>query len=373
MSGTSGDGISSALIEVSSGRSRPRLLAHRTDPYPAVLRKRLLAAAENVEADELGALGTVLGQRLAESTLRLLLKAGVAAREITAVGSHGHTLRHRPSGPPGRPRAERFTLQIGEPSWIVERTGIPAVADFRPRDLAAGGQGAPLVPFLDWRLWRDRRRSRIALNLGGIANLTLLPAGAAWQDLLAFDTGPGNMVLDALAQRFSASRRWFDRGGALAARGSVDRRLVTDLLRHPFFARRPPKSCGREEFGGPFVAELLKRGRRLNQADLLASATALTVESIARSIERFCLPRAAVRDLIVSGGGTRNRTLMRWLGRRLPYLRVLTSDELGLPSEAKEAVAFALLAEATWRGAAGNLPGATGARHPVVLGKILRN
>jgi len=372
MSGTSCDGISSALIE------RPRagalrLLGYRTDPYPAALRRRLRAAAENAEADEVGALGTVLGRRLADAALALLRQAGVAPSEVAAIGSHGHTLRHRPAGPPGRGARERFTLQIGEPSWIVERTGITTVSDFRPRDLAAGGEGAPLVPYLDWKLWTDPRRGRIALNLGGIANLTLLPAGATATEVLAFDTGPGNMVLDALAFHFSAGRRWFDRGGALAARGRSDARLLDALLRHPYFVRRPPKSCGREQFGSRFVADLLRRARRLPPADVMATALALTVESIARAIERFCLRRAAVEQLIVSGGGARNPTLLGGLARRLPALEVQTSAALGLPAEAKESVAFALLAEATLRGAPGNLPGATGARHAAPLGKILRS
>jgi anhydro-N-acetylmuramic acid kinase len=286
------------------------------------------------------------------------------------VGCHGQTLYHQ--GEPAVFLGKRIacTWQSGEGAVLAARLGVPVVSDFRPADMAAGGKGAPLVPFLDYLVFRDRRAGRIVQNLGGIANVTAIPAAAEPGDVLAFDTGPGNMVIDQLAQLLFDQP--YDRHGAIAAAGTILQPLLEELLRRPYFRRLPPKTAGREEFGREFARELVRRRAGASKADLIATATALTAHSIARALKRFILPGAKYRDYIVSGGGSRNKTLMRMLEETVTRLglRLRHSDDFGIPSQAKEAVAFALLAYQTWHRRPGNIPSATGARQPVVLGKI---
>jgi anhydro-N-acetylmuramic acid kinase len=268
------------------------------------------------------------------------------------------------------------TMQIGEAAVIAERTGVITVSDLRPADMAAGGQGAPLVPFVDYLLYRDARRGRVALNIGGIANLTVIPARAQPEDVFAFDTGPGNMVMDALARHFSGGKKRFDRDASLARRGHLDSLLLARWLADPFFRLPPPKSAGREQFGAEYVKTGLdwRKRPRTRQAmrpeDLLHTATVLTAVTISDAFRRWVLPRARVEQLIVSGGGARNPLLMAQLEANLPGIEILRSGDFGIPENAKEAFAFAVLANETWRGRAGNLPAATGARHRTVLGKI---
>jgi anhydro-N-acetylmuramic acid kinase len=257
------------------------------------------------------------------------------------------------------------TLQIGEPAVIAARTGVPVVADFRPADIAAGGEGAPLVPFVDYLLYRSPRVNRVALNIGGISNITSIPAGGGPDEVVAFDTGPGNMILDTLATRFSGGRERYDRNGRLAAHGRADLPLLRELLADPYFRRRPPKSAGREQYGAEFVTRLL--GSRLARADLMATAAAFTAASIALGIRRFA---AWPGELVVSGGGLRNPQVMARLAAFLPGVRLRTSNDFGIDSDAKEAIAFAVLGHETWRRRPANLPSATGARNPVILGKI---
>ncbi len=259
------------------------------------------------------------------------------------------------------------TLQIGEAAVIAERTGIPVVSDFRERDIAAGGQGAPLVPFVDYLLFRHKKRGRVALNIGGIANFTYLPAGAKPEDVIAFDTGPGNMVMDALVTELTEGKQTFDRGGKIAAKGRVNHGLLDRLLADQYYSRQPPKSAGREQYGREFIAELKNSGLAL--PDLISTATALTAATIAMGIRQFA---AGAEEMIVSGGGVHNRQLMGNLQALLPGLRFSTTGEHGIDGDAKEAVAFAVLAHRTWHGKTGNLPSATGARHAVVLGTITR-
>jgi anhydro-N-acetylmuramic acid kinase len=279
---------------------------------------------------------------------------------VELIGCHGQTIYHE---------GGRNTLQIGEPAILAERAGAPVVSNFRARDIAAGGQGAPLVPYLDYVLFRHPRRTRIALNIGGIANLTVIPPGAQLEDLVAFDTGPGNMVIDALAREATAGRQNYDRGGRIAARGTVDRRLLDELLRDPYYRRRPPKSAGREQYGAAFVERMKRSGRPIE--DLVATATVLTAATIARAvIEQTREPRPAPIDLIVSGGGGHNPQIMAHLAGFLPGIGVASSSDYGIDADAKEAIAFAVLAYATWRGRPSNVPSATGARRPVVLGSI---
>jgi anhydro-N-acetylmuramic acid kinase len=260
------------------------------------------------------------------------------------------------------------TLQIGDGSVVAERTGIPVISDFRTRDMAAGGGGAPLVPFVDYLLFRHPRRGRVALNIGGIANVTAIPPAARPDDVLAFDTGPGNMVVDALVSLYSDGRMKFDRGGKIATAGRVNQPLLRLLLRNSFFRQPPPKTAGREQFGRDFVVRLLDSGLPLK--DLIATATALTAGAVSTAIGRFVRPRMRVDDLVVSGGGVHNPRIMAYLAAFLPGVAIRSSDEFGIDADGKEAIAFAILAYETWHKRPSNVPSATGAKRAVVLGKI---
>jgi anhydro-N-acetylmuramic acid kinase len=264
------------------------------------------------------------------------------------------------------------TLQIAEPAVIAERTGVPVVADFRTADVAAGGQGAPLVPMVDYLLLRHRRKGTVALNIGGIANVTVIPAKAKPLDIVGFDTGPGNMVSDALVRHFTGDREHYDAGGRVAALGRVNEPLLADALCHPFFSQPPPKSAGREQFGQDFVDRYFLPRRRARFEDLLRTSLELTARTIAGALARFVFPGRKIDRLIVSGGGAYNRLLMKRLAELLPHLTVELSDRYGLPVDAKEAIAFAILADRTRHGLPGNLPSVTGARRAVVLGKIVQ-
>ena len=367
MSGTSADGINVALVELSGRRPRWRLIGHTESPFPPAVRRAILAAmnAESARVADLARLNFLLGELYAEAVLR-------AARKFKArlqlIGCHGQTLYHQGEAQPFLGRRLAVTWQTGEAAVIAARTGVPVVSDFRPADMAAGGKGAPLVPFLDYLLYRDARAGRIVQNIGGIANLTAIPAAAAPGQVVAFDTGPGNMVMDAVMERLF--RQPFDREGRVAARGRVLDEVVSEILRQPFFRRRPPKTAGREEFGREFVNRFLARCGRARKEDVVAAATALTARSIADAFRRFLAGRFA--ELIVSGGGARNPTLMTMLEEQVASLglRLRRSDDFGLPAEAKEAVAFALLAYQTWHQRPGNIASATGASRPAILGKI---
>lgn len=367
MSGTSADGINVALVELSGRRPRFRLLRHREFAFPPPVRRAILAAmnAERARVADLARLNFLLGHLYAEAVLAAARKL---QRKIELVGCHGQTLYHQGETQAFLGRRLAVTWQTGEAAVIAARAEVPVVSDFRPADMAAGGKGAPLVPLLDYLLYRDSRLGRIAQNIGGIANLTAIPAGATPSEVVAFDSGPGNMVMDALAGRLFG--RAYDREGRIAARGRVLEEVVGEVLARPFFRRPPPKTAGREEFGREFVKDFLVRCGRARKQDVMATATALTARSIADAIRRF-LP-GGYRELIVSGGGARNPTLLRLLAEAIAPLGLglRRSDEFGLPSEAKEAVAFALLAYQTWRHRAGNIPSATGATRPAILGKI---
>ncbi len=371
MSGTSADGVDVALVDVA--RRSVELLAHDTYAYRPALRRRVLdlCRPETARVDEICHLNVVLGELFAEAVIRLGRAAGIETATIDLIGSHGQTIHHLPRGRRYGRRKIASTLQIGEPSVIAERTGITMVADFRPRDMAAGGQGAPLVPYADYFLFADRRRTRAVQNIGGIANVTFLPAACGPEQVLAFDTGPGNMVIDHIVGLISSGRKRYDAGGRIAARGCVCQTLLTDLMRHRFFRRRPPKTTGREQFGAAFADDLWRRGQAAGatDADLTATATALTARSIGKAYRRL-LP-ATPDEVILCGGGVHNETLVGMLRKELRPAAVLTTDDFGISADAKEAVSFAVLAAATIRGLPGNVPAATGARGPVVLGKIV--
>lgn len=377
MSGTSTDGIDVALVRISGPAASPhtKLLAFTDFSYPPEVRAAVLRLANGAPTTtrEMSQLNFRLGQIFADAALRACKRFGVSPKRIDLIGSHGQTIYHQGAASSFLGAITSSTLQIGEPAVIAESTGITTIADFRPADMVAGGQGAPLVPFVDYLLYRDRRVGRIALNIGGIANLSVIPAAARPNDVFAFDTGPGNMIIDALASHFSHGRLRFDRNAELARRGHLDGALLRQILAHPFFRKSPPKSAGREEFGSEYTARLiaLAKRRRVAPADLIHTVTAFTAATIAQACERFVLRCVRnVREMIVAGGGARNPLLVAYLAALLPSLKLVPADAFGVPADAKEAFAFAVLAYVAFHQRANNLPSATGARHPAVLGKI---
>ncbi|MHC4228588.1 MAG: anhydro-N-acetylmuramic acid kinase [Planctomycetota bacterium] len=371
MSGTSADGIDVAVVDIT--RQKVKLTAFDTFPYSPALRRQILSLCrpESARLDDICHYNFVLGEVFAEAVIKLCSRSSIALSSIDLIGSHGQTIYHNPRGKRYGTKTVRSTLQIGEPSVIAHRTGITTVADFRPRDMAAGGEGAPLVPYADYVLLGHKRLTRAVQNIGGIANVTFLPGGCNEGDIVAFDTGPGNMVIDGIIRLVTASKQRFDRGGKMAARGAVDRRLLSKLLRHPFLRRRPPKSTGREEFGAAFAEQLYRRtaSEGITDADVAATVTAFTAKSIARAYHQF-LP-AMPDEVILCGGGAHNRTLVEMLQNELPEVKMLSTDDFGISIDAKEAVSFAILAWATIKGMPNNVPGATGADQPVILGKII--
>lgn len=378
MSGTSADGIDAALVRIdgSGWRLRAHLENFCTIPYPPSVRRAVLRVANANRAPilsvaEISQLNFLLGEMAARAILRACRRFRVPLKRIDLIGSHGQTVYHQGERRVFARYRLASTLQLGEAAVIAERTGLPVVANFRPRDIAAGGQGAPLVPYVDYLLYRHPRRGRVALNIGGIANLTAIPAGASPEEVVAFDTGPGNMLIDAVVERVTRGRQRFDRGGALAARGRPDERLLRRLRQHPYFRRQPPKSTGREQFGGAYAEQFLRVTKRTPAADRVRTATELTVGSIAGAFERFILPRMSIHDVVLGGGGARNKFLLRRLRECLPGLNLVSAGRLGLEGKAKEAFAFAVLAYQTWQGEPGTLPAATGARRAVVLGTIV--
>lgn len=371
MSGTSLDGVDAALVKLTGPAAKPalRLLSFVSLPYSPALRQRLLEVAGGGAccAAEISRLNFALGEAFAAAALHACRQGRLSPKRLAFIGSHGQTVFHQG---PRRSTPGGSTLQIGEPAIIAARTGATVVADFRPADLAAGGQGAPLVPLVDYLLLRHPRYGTAALNIGGIANITAIPAGAKSADVFGFDTGPGNMIIDGLMRHLTRGRKAYDAGGRLAAQGKVIEPLVAKILEVPFFRRHPPKSAGREQFGDEFLARYFLRLRRVDSKDLLRSATELTARSIVDALRRFVFPRAEMHRLVVSGGGAHNRLLLSGLAESLPQLQVRLSDDYGLPVDAKEAIAFAVLADHTLSGLPGNLPAVTGARRAAVLGKI---
>jgi len=393
MSGTSADGIDVSLVRITraSARALPRLklIGHVAFPYPADVRRRILLSMNSPRASvaDLARLNFLLGELYAEAVLATQKKLRTKAQLI---GCHGQTLYHQGTPAQFLGRELAVTWQSGEGSLIAARTGIPVVSDFRPADMARGGKGAPLVPYLDYLLYRDRRIGRIALNLGGIANLTAIPAAASLNQIVAFDTGPGNMLIDALSEELFGQQ--CDLDGKIAASGRVLEDVVVHFLNaQPFFSVKPPRTAGREEFGREFAREFLHAATPLGaresassfgtsvaeapaieKRDVIATATALTVRSIADAVRRFVPRQGNFKEMIVSGGGVNNPTLMGWLAEELRSLRLdlRSSDEFGIPSSAKEAVAFAVLAYETWNRRPSNVPSATGAKRAAVLGKV---
>jgi anhydro-N-acetylmuramic acid kinase len=370
MSGTSADGVDAAIIDLE--KDKINVLTYDTFPYPEAVRRGIFKLIESKEAGaaDVSHLNFVIGEVFAEAVIKLCRKSGIDLKTIDLIGSHGQTIYHNPRGRRLWKRMVRCTLQIGEPAVIAQRTGITTVADFRPRDMAAGGQGAPLVPFADFFLFRDKKKNRAIQNIGGVANVTYLPAGCQRCDIIAFDTGPGNMIIDGIVSLATKGREKFDLSGKIAGQGAVDRELLNNMLLHPFFRIRPPKSTGREMFGKEYRDTLYRRARRkgLSIEDIAATVTAFTAASIGLSYKRF-LP-AMPDELVLCGGGAKNNTLIKMLQQELGRVKILTSDELGVNSDAKEAISFAILAYATIKEIANNVPSATGADEALILGKI---
>ncbi len=373
MSGTSADGVDAALVRIIRRNGKPRItpVAFTALSYPRSLQQRIVELSLQGRVGEICHMNTYLGELFAKAALRVIQQAKHRPSDIDLIGSHGQTIQHLPKGirEPGIGLV-RSTLQIGEPTVIAERTGITTVANFRARDMAAGGEGAPLVPYAHAIAFCHARRGRLVVNIGGISNVTYLPPGGGVAELHAFDTGPGNMVLDAIVRELTNGQRAYDVGGRWARKGVVNRRLLTDLMAHPFLARRPPKSTGREEFGAPLVRRLLAKQRkvRMSVEDLLATCAAWTAEAIGSS-RRWVT--GDIHEVIVGGGGVYNRAVMASLRQVFAPTPVLTFDDCGWSSKAFEATAFALLAHDTYHGQCTNVPQVTGAHHPVLLGSIV--
>ncbi|MFB9279079.1 anhydro-N-acetylmuramic acid kinase [Cohnella cellulosilytica] len=379
MSGTSVDGIDAAAIEIREGeageRPRIRLLSFGNTPYPADVREEIFALFEPSAAtvDRVGRLNVLLGELYAEAALSAIRQAGLAPEEVEVVGSHGQTIYHAPQPFTSHGCDLRYTVQIGEGAVIAARTGIPCVSDFRVADMAWGGQGAPLVPFTEYLLYREPRRTLLLQNIGGIGNVTVLPAACTPEEVYAFDTGPGNMLIDGVVARLFPGMS-MDVGGAIAREGRVDAELLERLRGEPYYGLPLPKSTGRELFGAAYVDKLLawREERGISAGDLAATVTRLTAWSIGDAYRRFIRPKHTADAMIVGGGGSYNRTLIGMLKEELEPMgvEVLTQEDIGLSSDAKEAVAFALLADYALAGRPNSLPGVTGAKRAAVLGKI---
>jgi anhydro-N-acetylmuramic acid kinase len=395
MSGTSADSIDVALARISGAppHLNAKLLNHTSLNFPTQIRKEILRVAEQqpISAGELSQLNFRLGEFFAEAALTACRRFRISPRRIDLIGSHGQTIFHQGQPVTYLGRRTASTLQIGEPAEIAARTGITTVADFRPADIALGGQGAPLVPYVDYLLYRDPQLGRVSLNLGGIANITVIPANAKPSQVFAFDTGPANMLIDALVSRFTHGRQRYDQDARLAQQGRSIPALIDDLMRDPYLKLAPPKSTGREYYGRTYVERLLRLGRKHHAKpdELIRAATIFTALSVIDALNRFVLPKTKIHQLIVSGGGARNPLILAQLQAALnasvvgaqhaaPQVRtnsgakidVLPSTSFGIPESGKESFAFAILAYETFHHRPSNLPSATGAHGPAVLGKI---
>jgi anhydro-N-acetylmuramic acid kinase len=366
MSGTSADGVDVAIVDI-DGRST-KLVAFAMYPYSAAVRRAIFELFDPATStvDKICHYNFVLGHLFADAVIKLCKSSRISLKSIDLIGSHGQTIYHNPT------HAIGSTLQIGEPSVIAQRTGITTVADFRPADMAAGGQGAPLVPFTDYILFADKRINRVVQNIGGIANVTYLPAASSPDKIIAFDTGPGNMIIDSLMNLVTSGKKTFDRNGALAAKGTVNRMLLDKMLKHPYLRRHLPKTTGREEFGLQYSRAIYKTAiaKRISKEDVVATATAFTAVTIAVAYRVF-LPKMP-QEIILCGGGAQNKTMIKMLQKQLPESQILTTGDLGIDPDAKEAVSFAILAWATAKGIPGNVPAVTGANKPAILGKIVQ-
>ena len=370
MSGTSADGVDAALVDICETDSGFdwTMLGYVEVPFPSQVRQEILSVCEHGKVDVICRMDAALGEWFAQAALAVCDQSGVNSDTVDVIGSHGQTIHHLPDVAETAGKRVRSTLQIGNPSVIAERTGITTVSDFRSRDMAVGGQGAPVVPLVDYLLFRNKKLGRVMLNIGGIANVNVLPAGCDVSDVFAFDTGPGNMVIDGVVRAVTNEALSFDLHGGLAAEGDVLEDLLASLMAHPFLAVSPPKSTGREDFGAEVVNQIIGWGGE--SESVVRTATQWTVDSIVLAINKFVVDRCDIHEVIVSGGGTQNPILMGALADALGNRSLKTLEDVGMASDAKEAIAFAILAYQTLCGKPGNMPSVTGAAKEVVLGSI---
>ncbi|AJS58221.1 anhydro-N-acetylmuramic acid kinase [Paenibacillus sp. IHBB 10380] len=379
MSGTSVDGMDAAVVEIigiPSNQLQVRLLAFENTPYPVEVREGIfeLFDPEKATVDKIGCMNMLLGELYAEAALSVIAKAELAPGDIEVIGSHGQTIYHAPEIQQIQGYPVHYTVQIGEGAVISARTGIPCVTDFRMADMAMGGQGAPLVPFTEYLLYREDQRTMLLQNIGGIGNITVIPAGCTSEQVFAFDTGPGNMLIDGVVAKLSLGEQTMDVGGAIAQKGRVDSDLLHLLQQESYYTLPLPKSTGRERFGSFYVDKLLsyQQEHRLSSEDLIATITMLTAWSIAEAYRLFIRNDYPSDVMVVGGGGSYNPVLMKFLQQEMEPMgvQVLTQEDVGQSSDAKEAIAFAVLADYTLARLPNNLPNVTGAQRSVIMGKI---
>lgn len=372
MSGTSADAIDAVLLRVGGNgvKTRYKQVSFTKVPYPKGFKQFILrnSHVDTARLDDVARLNILVGGYFAEAAQKVVRRAGMKISDIDLIGSHGQTIGHYPAIPRTRGRNVSSTLQIGDPSVIAKRTGVVTVGDFRIADVAVGGSGAPLVPYIDYLLFRSKRMNRGLLNIGGIANITVLPRKCSIQDVVAFDTGPGNMLIDTLMWQMYGTK--LDEAGRVARSGVIIPSLLRWLVHHPYLRKRPPKSTGREMFGGQFVDQILRRAKGVKRQDIIATASAFTTLAVYDGYVRFIRRWVKMDELFVSGGGAQNIHMMDLLRRLFDGVRIETVESLGISAEAKEAICFALLANEAIAGNPANVPGATGAKRGTVLGKI---
>lgn len=395
MSGTSVDGIDAALVEITGEPTdgNVKLIAFENNPFPDAVRNMIISLFDTKHAnvEQVGYMNILLGELYAKAVFSVVNKAGLQISDIDFIGSHGQTIYHQPEVCTFPPKSKEYlsyspedtysfnyTMQIGEGAVIAARTGIPCISDFRVADMAVGGQGAPLVPFTEYLLYRREDRSVLLQNIGGIGNITVLPKGGSPDEVYAFDTGPGNMIIDGLITLYTNGKKSFDEGGEIAAKGQIHKELLDNMCQNSYFIKKPPKSTGRELFGKEYCLELFHKmsEQNIGMEDAITTATEFTAWSIEDSYRHFIMEKECKRSshfqFIIGGGGSYNRTLVTKIRERMEPLgmEVLTQENIGFNSDAKEAVAFAILADCTIAGKYNNMPSVTGASKPVVMGKI---
>lgn len=374
ISGTSTDGIDAALVDIKGKglNSRLELIAYKTYPYPRGLKKRIIDASTKGRVDEICHLNFYLAELFSDAAKAIVRDAKIKIENVALIGSHGQTIHHIPEAKKEGKFLVRSTIQIAEPSVIAERTGITVVADFRPRDIAAGGEGAPLTPYLHYILFNQPKKSTVVVNIGGISNITYIP-DRDFNKIAAFDTGPGNMLIDALVHSLTNGKKGIDKGGAIASKGNINDYLISHLMSHPFINKRPPKTTGREAFGSVMLKDVLRiiKNKKISAKDAIATVTAFTAFSIVHNIKRFILSRGDVDAIFVGGGGSRNKTILKLMQEAIDAIPVFVFEDVGYNSKAIEAMAFALFAYETIQNIPSNVPTATGASYPVVMGKIV--